>query len=291
MRQGYINFRRRLLPRKLKWRILDIFSFWRRIKNRDRAKPDFLIVGAQKSGTTFLLSALSESDNLLPSALKEIHYFDINYKKGEDWYCSFFPSRNAMIARQKKVSAKVITGEASPFYMYYPYAAKRAHTFSPGLKIIAVLRDPVERAISHYYHSKAWGFESLSIDEAFAAEESRLARDKERMLNDREYLGLSFGNHSYVDRGHYARQLKQWEKYFSREQMLILDSRALFKDTQKVLNEVCAFLDIPSFAHADGASKNITSGKEDVNDALRDKLSAQFVTSNDELFEYTGIRF
>lgn len=291
MRQSYRNFRRRYLPRKLKWKILDGYSLWRRIRSRDRANPDFVIVGAQKSGTTFLQSALSQSENVLPSAIKEVHYFDVNYSKGDDWYRSFFPSRREMDARHEQLGSKVITGEASPFYMYYPYAAARAHAFSPELRIIAVLRDPLERAISHYYHSKAWGFEPLPIEEAFAAEEARLVPERQRITADPNYLGRSFSNHSYVDRGHYARQLKEWEKYFPREQMLILDSRALFSDTQTVINRACEFLNIPAFIYEGGGSKNTTSGKKNVSQELRDQLAAKFAASNDELFDYTGIRF
>jgi hypothetical protein len=291
MKKLFRDLRRRYLPRKLKWSIIDLLSIFRRIKTTDRVLPDFLIIGAQKSGTTFLFSALLKSDHMLGPFLKEAHYFDTNYRKGETWYRSLFPSRKDLQARQKPDGSKRITGEASPFYLYYPYAAERAYTLSSNLKIIAVLRDPAERAISHYYHSRAWGYESLPIDEAFAAEESRLAPDKERMAKDPEYIGRSFSNHSYVDRGHYARQLKNWEKHFSREQMLILDSRKLFGDTQETLDNVCAFLEIPSFEYAGGASRNTTSGKADANDALRQKIRSEFKAGNDELFEYTGIRF
>jgi hypothetical protein len=291
MQIRFRDLRRRYLPRKFKWQIVDLLSTFRRIKTTDRVLPDFLIVGAQKSGTTFLFSALLKSGHVLGPALKEVHYFDINYRKGENWYRSLFPSRKEIQERKKQTDSRTISGEASPFYLYYPYAAERAHALLPNLKIIAVLRDPLERAISHYYHSSAWGVESLSIDEAFAAEESRLAPDKERMANDPEYIGQSFSNHSYVDRGHYTRQLKTWEKHFSREQMLILDSRKLFGDTQGSLDKVCAFLEIPPFEYVGGASRNTTSGKADASDALRQKILSKFETSNDELFEYTGIRF
>lgn len=291
MKIRFRDLRRRYLPRKLKWHIVDLLSLVRHIKTMDRTLPDFLIIGAQKSGTTFLFSALLNSEHVLSPALKEVQYFSVNYAKGENWYRSLFPGRKEILELEKQNGTGVRTGEASPFYLYYPYAAERAHALLPNLKIIAVLRDPVDRAISHYYHSKAWGFESLPIDEAFAAEASRLAPDKERMGRDAEYIGQSFSNHSYVDRGHYARQLKVWEKYFSREQMLILDSRKLFGDTQETLNTVCEFLAIPSFEYAGGASRNTTSGKEEASDALRQRILSGLQASMDELYEYTGIRF
>ena len=285
------DFRRRYLPRKLKWRVMDLKSLWRRLKARERVLPDFLIVGAQKSGTTYLLSALSQSPNFVSPALKEIHYFDVNFKKGEKWYRGLLPSKKDLSARKRQLGSRAITGEASPFYLYYPHAAGRAYQLVPDLKIIAVLRDPVDRAISHYNHSRAWGFEPLSIEAAFAAEESRLAPEKELINLDPHYVSQVFGDFSYIDRGYYVRQLKVWEKYFTREQMLILDSRKLFSEPQATLEEVCGFLNIPNFDYVGGANRNITSGTTKVSDTLRQRLQALFEDSNKELFRYTGIRF
>ena len=253
--------------------------------------PDFLVIGAQKSGTTFLMSALEQSANMIPPALKELHYFDVNFAKGERWYRGLFPTSSEIVARESRIGSKVVTGEASPFYMYYPHAAARAKRSVPSAGIIAVLRDPVERAISHYYHSKAWGFETLELEAAFAAEETRLAPEKERVAEDPNYVSRPLGNYSYVDRGHYVRQLRAWERQFGREQMLILDSRRLFANPQESLSDVCNFLGIPDFRYVGGASKNITSGKELVSDAFREQLRQLFRESNDELFEYAGIRF
>ncbi len=196
-----------------------------------------------------------------------------------------------MIARRKRVGSRVITGEATPFYLYYPYAAKRAYEFSPDIKVITVLRDPVERAISHHYHSRTWGVEDLSIEAAFAAEQSRLVAEKARVARDPSYPATNLGNYSYVDRGYYVRQLRVWDRYFPRDRMLILDRGNLFDDTQSILDEVCGFLGIPAFAYCGGANKNITSSKAEVDDALREKIRQQFEAGNEELCDYAGIRF
>lgn len=291
MKAWFRDIRRRYLPRRLKWLVVDLLSRSRRLRAKDRVLPDFLIIGAQKSGTTYLMSALSQSPNVVPPALKELHYFDINFRKGEGWYRGLLPSRREMSASEASSAFPAITGEASPYYMYYPHAASRAHALAPGLKIIAVLRDPTDRAISHYYHSRAWGFETLPIAEAIAAEADRLAPEKERVMREPAYLSRALGAFSYVDRGHYVRQLKTWEKLFGRENLLILDSRRLFAEPRDTLAEVCRFLGIPVFDYSGGASKNMTSGKSGISPELRAEIDRQFAASNDELAEYAGIRF
>jgi len=285
------DFRRRYLPRKLKWLAVDLLSLSRRVKASDRVLPDFLIIGAQKSGTTFLMSALSQSPCILPPALKEVHYFDTNFRKGERWYRGLLPSRREMSDSETSTGVPAVTGEASPFYMYYPHAATRAHALAPDLKIIAVLRDPTDRAISHYYHSRAWGFETLPIEDAFAAEADRLAPEKEKVLRNPDFVSKPLGDHSYLDRGHYVKQLKVWEQLFGRDNMLVLDSRQLFADPQTTLAQTCHFLGVPEFDYRGGARKNITSGKAGISPALREKIDRHFETSNDELAEYAGIRF
>ncbi len=291
MNTWFRDFRRRYLPRKIKWFAVDLLSIGRRLQSRDRVLPNFLIIGAQKSGTTYLMSALNQSPCVVAPALKEIHYFDVNYRKGARWYRALFPSQQEMAASQVQTGARAITGEASPFYMYYPHTAERAQALNPEFRIIAVLRDPTDRAISHYYHSRAWGYETLPIADAFAAEESRLAPEKARVLKDPHYNSRSLSVFSYVDRGHYINQLKQWEQYFGKDRMLILDSRELFENPQHTLERVCQFLEIPAFRYSGGASKNITSGKAGISPDLCAEIDRQFERSNEELYAYTGIRF
>ena len=285
------DIRRRYLPRRVKWLAVDLLSQSRRLRAPDRALPDFLIIGAQKSGTTFLMSALNQSPCILPPALKEVHYFDTNFRKGERWYRGLLPSRREMADSEAATGVPAITGEASPFYMYYPHAATRAHELVPHAKIIAVLRDPTDRAISHYYHSRAWGFETLPIEQAFAAEADRLTPEKERVLREPGYISKVLGDFSYLDRGHYVRQLKPWEQLFGRDNLLVLDSRRLFADPQATLAQTCRFLGVPEFAYRGGASKNITSGKGGIDAELRREIDRQFKASNDELADYAGIRF
>ena len=120
----------------------------RMVTNRWRALPDFLIIGAQKAGTGFLHHYLTEHPAILSAAQKEIHYFTIHYGRGPGWYRAQFPLERLVHP------AGHMTGEASPNYIYHPRAAERANDLVPSARIIAILRDPVSRATSHFFWEK-----------------------------------------------------------------------------------------------------------------------------------------
>ena len=139
-----------------------------------RSLPDFIIIGAQKSGTTSLYSYLSQHPQLLPSIRKVVHFFDggldasvDTFENGEAWYRAHFPITKHMKSHRK-------TFEASPLYIFNPLAPKRIYDLVPKAKIIALLRNPTERSISHYYHEKRrTNRESLPIHEALREGEKR----------------------------------------------------------------------------------------------------------------------
>ncbi|HEX9782521.1 MAG TPA: hypothetical protein VGA56_07280, partial [Opitutaceae bacterium] len=103
--------------------------------------PDFIILGAQKAGTTSLYAYLLEHPQVLPARKKEVHYFDLRYERGERWYRSHFPSQRAMQARGRSLGNRVITGEATPYYLFYPRAPERVASVVPNAKFIVLLRD------------------------------------------------------------------------------------------------------------------------------------------------------
>ena len=215
----------------------DIRHACRRITWRQRALPDFLIIGAQRAGTTSLFRALSQHPQLYPSQPKEVHYFDggghpgaDNYARGEAWYRSHFPLRAAMGADGKAF-------EASPLYLYHPQAPARLHALLPQARLIMLLRDPAERALSQYFFEQRRGHEPLPLMEALQAEEQRLQSTPE----------VSFHHHSYKTRGHYAEQLQRYLALFPREQLLILPAERWFNEPQGILQEVCAFVGVSSF--------------------------------------------
>lgn len=243
------------------------------------ALPDFIIIGAQKAGTTFLYSLLSQHPYVQPAAKKEVHYFDTGFEKGVDWYLSQFP------ARTQKDGRPVLTGEASPYYLYHPHAARRASEVVPEAKLIALLRDPVERAYSDYQHKFREGRDRLDFQEAVETEEERLRGEREKMLADESYQSPDHRRFSYLSRGVYVDQLEEWHKFFGKEQLLILDSRDLFERTHETFSQVQEFLGLPEWQPEVSDVRN-EGEYEPLDPALQKRLEEYFEPHNRRLYEY-----
>ena len=136
-----------------------------------RGLPSVLIIGAQKGGTTSLFSYLVQHPDVLAPLTKEIHYFDLQYDREDKWYRGHFP-----FARRLERGA--VTIDASPYYLPHPLVPARAAQLVPEAKLVAVLRDPVDRALSHYHHEVRAGRESLSFADAIDQEAERLAGEE-----------------------------------------------------------------------------------------------------------------
>ncbi|RAQ39531.1 deacetylase sulfotransferase, partial [Arthrospira sp. O9.13F] len=134
--------------------------------------PHFIIIGTQKGGTNSLYQYLCQHPQIIPAASKEIHYFTLNYHQPPQWYQSQFP---------RLPHPQQLTGEGSPYYLYHPAVPQRLHQYSPQVKLIVLLRNPVDRAISHYYWEVKLGCEPLSLEKAIAAEAGRLKGEQEKL--------------------------------------------------------------------------------------------------------------
>jgi len=249
-----------------------------------RTLPDFIIIGTQKGGTTFLNRLLAQHPRIKPAFLKEVHYFDLNFDKGINWYRSNFPTR---ISKDDKY----VTGEASPYYMFYPHAARRASVLVPNAKLIALLRNPIDRAYSHDQHQalrvEGVGRETLSFEQALEAEEKRLRGEVERMMQDEHYLSPNHRHYSYLARGLYADQLVSWSKHFDRTRMLVLKSEDLFRDTAGILRATADFLEIPNWTPE---AYSIPNKREytDLSPNVRRRLEAYFRPHSLKLYDYLG---
>ena len=179
----------------------------RRRERHERLLPDFLIVGAQKCGTSTLAAHLSQHPRLLPPSTKEVHFFDQTYGRGLDWYKAHFRRVDAADRLSRRTGASCLTFEATPYYIFHPAIAERIAQCLPKAKIIIMLRDPVDRAYSHYQHEKSRGYEPLSFEEALENEPHRLQGEEERLREDESYVSRSYMRYSYIARGLYAEQL------------------------------------------------------------------------------------
>ena len=203
---------------------------WRRLR-----LPHFLGLGTQKGGTTTLQKLLAQHPGVFLPACKEVQYFSQNAEKPAEWYALHYREAKRGIRR----------GDITPFYLFHPDAPTRIRTLLPRARMIVLLRDPVERALSQVFHARRHGFEKLELEDALAAEPERLASGS----------SYSFQKHSYVARSRYLEQLDRYETLFPQRQLLVLKSEDLFNQTEQAWNRIQQFLKIKA------KYKNITNIK------------------------------
>lgn len=245
-----------------------------------RPMPNFIIFGSQKGGTTSLYNYLTQHPSVIHAARKEVHFFDKNFERGGEWYRSRFPM----------CGQNFITGEASPSYIFHPHAPKRIAEMTPSVKLIALLRNPVDRAYSHYNHNFKKKREKLSFELALETEEERLFQHLYLMLEDEKYFNKNYFHYSYLGRGLYLEQLKKWFTLFSKEQILILRSEDFYADTAVILNRVLEFLKLPHWKLGEYRRFNGLD-YQDMNSATRKQLVEYFKPHNQRLYEFLGMSF
>jgi hypothetical protein len=225
-----------------------------------RLQPDFIMIGAQRSGTTSLFRALLAHPQVIrPTFHKGINYFDLNYFRSLRWYRGHFPVAG-LAARQTARHGGPVVFEASGYYLYHPFALERIAHDMPSVKLVVMLRDPVERAFSAYKHELARGFEWESFEKALELEDSRLAGEIDRMRADPRYESVAHRHHSYRHRGHYAEQLERAFRLFPRQQVHIIDSEAFFAEPAGEYEHVLAFLGLRPFQPANFDRYNTRPG-------------------------------
>jgi hypothetical protein len=253
----------------------------RRATRRPRSLPDFLVIGAQRSGTTSLYRYLSAHPDIAPSLGKELQFFSLEYGRGEGWYRAHFPSDARRRRHQARRQRHLLSFEATPYYLFHPLAPERAAHHLSQAKLIAVLRDPVERAYSHFKHSKGRGVEPLDFEAALAAEDGRLAADPEHRSRASRIW-------SYASRGLYDLQLERWLRHFPREQLLVLRSEDLYEHTADTYAEVLAFLDAADVRLTDRAAYAGTPPADPLPADLRRRLEERFRPHNERLATLLG---
>jgi hypothetical protein len=258
---------------------------------RFRLLPDYLIIGAQRAGTTSLFKYLVQHPAVArPFLGKGAHFFDMNYSADLDEYRAYFPLTAYKWYVQASRRTDAVTGEGSPYYLAHPHAPYRIAETLPDVKLIALLRDPVERAYSHHQHEVARGFEDLSFDEALEREPERLAGEVEKMRDDPSYNSFAVQHHSYLSRGRYAEQLEVWYGLFPKEQILVLRSEELFSDPDGTFREVLGFLGLPAFSLREYEVFNPRK-YNDMGHETRQRLVEYFAEPNARLYEFLGVDF
>lgn len=241
--------------------------------------PDFLILGAQRSGTTSLYHYLRAHPQVRPATGKELQYFTLYYGRGERWYRGHFP----------RLAPGQVTFEASPYYLFHPSAPQRVAETLPEARFVVLLRDPVERAYSHYRHTRAYGAEPLSFADALAAEERRLAAALRQGPDTRE-AHAALRNHSYAARGRYAEQLQRWFAHVPRQRIHVIRSEDLYADPAAVYADLLRFLGLDPFTPAAFGRHTRTggAGPTGLDPSVRAELADYFAPHNARLAELLG---
>lgn len=259
-----------------------------------RVWPDFLIIGAKRCGTTSLYGYLLGHPHVAPLVprrqhLKGLYFFDVNFGRGTTWYRSHFPTAASM-SRLRAHRGTAITGEASPYYLAHPLTPARASSLLPDARILVLLRNPVDRAFSHYREQVRRGVETLSFSDAIDAESSRLAGEVERLRRDPSAYSHAHEHLAYVSRGDYADQLARWMEVYPRDQILIVRSEDLYADPGPTYACVDRFLGLPPHGRTSWPRYNFHPGSG-VDPAVRARLAERYREPNRRLEELVGRRF
>jgi len=199
-----------------------------------RRLPDFLVVGAKRAGTTTLYRYLVEHPGVEPARMfKGTHYFDVRYDQPFSWYRSCFRVRGP---RQR------LTGEASPYYMFHPLAPERIAQRLPDVRLIVILRNPIDRAFSHWLYEVRNGNEPLSFEDAITAEPARIAGELERMVEQPGYESYAVRHHTYLSRSRYGEQLERLYSVISPERVLVLQTERMGEDPAAEMQRAWDFL-------------------------------------------------
>ncbi|HEY7105814.1 MAG TPA: sulfotransferase [Acidimicrobiia bacterium] len=251
-----------------------------------------MIIGAQRAGTTSLYSWLTSHRDVLPAREKELHFFDQDpASRPIDRYREQFPLQATRRVLQTTRRRPVVTGEATPYYLFHPLVPARVHRHLPDVKLIVLLRDPVERAVSNYWFEYNYGTETLTLERALAAEEERIRPDLDRTARGEEPTG-ALQSFSYVARGLYAEQLRRWTELFDRSQLLVLQFEQLASTPAAALDDALRFLGVDPGASPRPRFEPMHTGhRQPTPPETLGWLRQRFEEPNRELFAQVGIDY
>jgi hypothetical protein len=259
---------------------------WRWMTAAKRSLPDFLIIGAQKCGTTSLYAYLEQHPEIAGASKKEVKYFDMFSHQGLDWYKAHFPT---MAEKSQR-----LTGEATPDYIFFPEIATKVHQCMPNVKMLVLLREPADRSYSQYRYAQRRGHETLGFAEAIEAEPRRLREARDYCQRSGQSLSTHryYREQSYVARSQYIDQLQPWFDQFDRSQFLFLTSESLQSQPQETLRLATDYLGLHPYEFHTGEKYN-AAGSKPSSEALEQiqSLRERFRESVEDLTKVTGLSF
>ena len=273
------------------------FSFeklYRKMTSRLRQLPDFIIIGAGRAGTTALYSYLIQHPLIVAAStdnnesVADLHFFEYIISNNIQWYKSHFP---ILFSKPNNHKNSFTTGEYTSTYMYHPDVPKRIFNLLPKIKLIVILRNPIDKAYSTYQQQFRFGEYTTSFEDTINAEFRRIDLNKNfPELNSNNYDFENFVAQNIIRHGIYADYLEAWLKIFDRKQILILNSDDLKKSTTETLRRVFNFLNVSNYDIKDTSQVNV--GKyPPINKITRKKLIEFFKPHNQRLNKLLDTEF
>jgi hypothetical protein len=276
---------RKRLPGPVVTALRSIATGWGMLTARWRMEPTFLVAGAQRSGTTTLFRLLADHPNLVrPTLDKGTGYFDDNHFRGRRWYRAHFPLRALARWRARE---PVQTFECSGYYMFHPLAPSRIAAELPDARVVVMLRNPVDRAVSAYGHERRRGFESAGFVDALAREQERLADEVDRLTRDEHYRSFAHRHHAYLRRGEYAGQVAALIEAVGRDRVYVMDADAFFADPEAEFVALQRWLGLPVWT-PDHVDKWNAGSPEPMPAQWRARLEEYFAPHDRQLEELLG---
>lgn len=294
---------------------MNIRRIYNSLTNPLRMLPSFIIIGVQKGGSSSLFHYLMQHPSILKNELgntknlpkegylskkenkvkKEMHYFDRHFDKGIRGYRSKFP-----FPKYFSFGKKYITGEATPDYISHPRVPQRVYNLIPKVKLILLLRNPVDRAYSHYIHHVVGRTkETRPADKAIFGDDQMVREERKRIIKHFDYQSSFYERYSYLYRGIYIEHIQTWLNVFDREQLLILKSEDMYSNPNKIYQEVLNFLELPGYElreyevfkprnteRLEFKKKSNSQLENKMSMPLRKKLSDYYRPYNEKLYKY-----
>ena len=240
------------------------------------SNPSFLIIGVDKGGTSSLYDYLIQHPKIKSCVVKEPNYYAMYYDRGLSWYKSCFPISFG--------NPKFITGEASTQYYWYPYSAQRIYRDFPNIKLIMLLRNPIDRCYSHYNMNVGGSKENLSFEDAIEQEDKRIEPEIKKIKDDPNYFSPIYSLQAYRSKSKYIDLISKWLEFFPKEQFLFLKSEDFYHDPDKIYNQVLKFLDLPEYHLNNYGITRKGKYKKQMNSDTRENLKNFFEPFNQKLY-------
>jgi Sulfotransferase domain len=271
---------RNRLPEPLVQVARRLVTTWGMLTADLRKPPGLIVGGAQRAGTTTLFRLLADHPDIVrPTAAKGIGYFDVNYARGRRWYLSHFPLR---VGRGGKVAF-----ESSGYYLFHPLAPHRIAKDLPGVKVVVMVREPVERAYSAHKHELARGFESEQFEDAVRLEGARTEGEAAKIVADPAYQSFEHRHHSYLARSRYAEQIQTYVELLGRDRVHVVDADSFFADPVAEFHGLTDWLGVSRWT-PDKVDQWNPQPRPPMSAELREELDAYFAPHDEALAGYLG---